>query len=156
MTSKGQKIFLWLGCSVLCALLPILINYNNGRVNGEPPHWIDLLAGGELLLISAALAADAIGSVFQGGERFRPLRITCGVGCLLLLLVTSIYFGRIAFSMEKHRTSLTAAIEARDPGLALRRLHEPEVDRSTVAHDSLWLFLFTGVCSLGAKLVEEE
>ncbi|MGA2737280.1 MAG: hypothetical protein ABSG65_07495 [Bryobacteraceae bacterium] len=70
--------------------------------------------------------------------------------------MTSIYFGRIAFSMEEHRTSLAAAIEARNPELALQRLHEPVVDRPTVAQDSFWLFVFTGICALGAIFVEEE
>jgi hypothetical protein len=156
MKSKGLKTFLWLTCSVLFALLPVAVSYINGRANGRPPGWIDLLAGGELFLISAALAADAIGRAFQGGKRFGVLRVVCGVSCALLLIVTSIYFGRIAFSLEEHRTSLAAAIEARDPELALQRLHDRVVDRPTIAQDSAWLFGFTGLCALGVILVEED
>jgi hypothetical protein len=137
-------------------MLPIAINYINGRVKGKPPGRIELLAGGELLLISAALAADAIGKVFLGGKRFRFLRIACGSSCALLLLVTSVYFGRIAFSIEEQRVEIARAIETRNPKLALQRLHDPAVDRSTTANDSSWLFLFTVISALGVILVEED
>jgi hypothetical protein len=154
--SKGLRILLWMTCSVLFALLPIAINYINGRANRRPPGWVGLLAGGELFLISAALAADAFGRALLGGRRFRILRVICGIGCALLLAVTSVYFGRIAFSIEEQRTALVAAVEARQPDLALQRLKDPVVDRSTVAGDSLWLFIFTGACALGVILVEED
>jgi hypothetical protein len=61
---------------------------------------------------------------------------------------------RIAFSMEEHRTSMAAAIEDRNPDLALQRLHDPVVDRPTVAQDSFWPFVLTGVFALGAIPVE--
>ncbi|MGA2737279.1 MAG: hypothetical protein ABSG65_07490 [Bryobacteraceae bacterium] len=54
MKSKGLKVFLWLICSVLFSLLPIAINYIDGRANGRPPGWIDLLAGGEYCASFAA------------------------------------------------------------------------------------------------------
>jgi hypothetical protein len=67
---------------------------------------VDLLASGELFLIAAAVAADAVGRVFMSGEQKRNFPISCGVGCALLLLVTPIYFGRIAFSVDEHRTAV--------------------------------------------------
>jgi MFS family permease len=117
------KIFLWLTCSVLFALLPVAVNYINGRANGRPPGGIDLLSGGELFLIRPLLQPRHRKSV-PGWEAFRVLRVVCGVSCALLLIVASIYFGRIAFSMEEHRTRLAAAIEARKPDLALQRLRD--------------------------------
>jgi uncharacterized membrane protein YbhN (UPF0104 family) len=45
---------------VIFALLLLGLTYINGRLDQRPPGWIDLLAGGELFLISAAVAADAV------------------------------------------------------------------------------------------------
>jgi hypothetical protein len=154
--SKGLKIFLWFTCSIVFALLPLAINYINGRVDGKAPGWVDLLASGELFLIAAAVAADAVGRVFMGGERKRNFRISCGVGCALLLLVTSIYFGRIAFSVDEQRTAVTKAAEARNIDLAIERLHHPGVDRATNARDSLLLFALTVAAAFGVILVEQE
>jgi hypothetical protein len=154
--SKGLKIFLWFTCSVVFALLPLVISYINGRVDGKPPGWVDLLASGELFLIAAAVAADAVGRVFIGGERKRNFRISCGVGCALLLLVTSIYFGRIAFAVDEHRTAVAEAVEARNIDLALDQLHHTGVDRATNARDSLLLFGLTVAAAFGVILVEEE
>jgi hypothetical protein len=154
--SKGFKISLWFTCSVIVALLPIGINYLNGRVNGRPPGWVELLAGGELFLLAGAVAADAVGRACMGGDRFRFLRIACGIGCGLLLLATSLYFGRIAFGIEEHRIELAASIHANNLELASKLLVSPVIDRATVASDSLWLFAFTLICAFCVIIVEED
>ena len=137
-------------------MLPIGINYLNGRVNRKPPGWIELLAGGELLLIAAAVAADGMGKAFLGGDKFRFLRIACGVSCAALLIATSVYFGRVAFALEEQRSAVVEAIQANESVLAMRRMSAPAVDRTTTASDSSWLFLFTVACALGVILVEED
>jgi hypothetical protein len=137
--AKGLRIFLWFAFSVVCALFPLAVSYINGRANGKPPGWLQLLAGGELFLISAVVAADAVGRVFLGGDRKQGFRIVCGVGCALLLLVTSAYFARIAFSVEERNTALANAIESKNIQLAFERLHEQGVDGATSSRDSLIL-----------------
>jgi hypothetical protein len=155
-TSKGLKIFLWLAVSVGFALMPLAASYINGRSSGKPPDWIDLLSGGELFLIAAALTADGIGRAFLGGKRFQSFRISCGIGCALLLAATSLYFGRIAFSSEEQRTVLISAVQAKDLSLARQALEHPGVDRQITSKDSLWLFVFAIAASFGIILVEEE
>jgi hypothetical protein len=65
---KPWKTLLWLA-GVAFSLLPIALTYLNGRLDGKPPDWTDLLASGELLLISAAVAADAVSNALVGGQR---------------------------------------------------------------------------------------
>jgi membrane protease YdiL (CAAX protease family) len=154
--SQGEKIFLWFVFSIVLALLPIAVNYINGRLNGKPPEWSRLLVGGELFLIAGAVAGDAVGKVFLGGEKKRGFRIFCGAGCAVLLLITSIYFGRIAFSVEEQKNAIAKAVEARNIEFALERLHDPGIDNTTSVRDSLWLFGFTVAAALGVILVEED
>jgi hypothetical protein len=81
--SKGLKVFLWMAFGVVFALLPIGINYINGRVGGAHQDFVTLTKAGELFLVAGAISADAIGRVFLGGKKWRNFRIACGVGCLL-------------------------------------------------------------------------
>jgi hypothetical protein len=141
---------------VLFALLPLCFTYANGRLDQKTPAWTDLLAGGELFLISAAVAADAIGNALLGGERYRGLRVICGLSCSLLLAATSAYFARIAYSVEEHHALLERAVRSQNLSLALQVLTDPGMDRLVIAKDSTWLFIFTIVASAGVILVEED
>jgi hypothetical protein len=153
--SKPARIGLWMA-GVVFALLPFGLAWVNGRLDRRPPSWSELLAGGELFLISAAIAADAIGSAFLGGERFRFLRILCGVSCSILLASTSAYFGRIAYSLQEHQAQIETAVKSRNLAEALRVLTGPGMDRSVIARDSSWLFVFTVCAALGVIIVEED
>jgi membrane protease YdiL (CAAX protease family) len=154
--SKGEKIFLWFVFSIGLALLPIAVSYINGRLNGKPPAWPTLIAGGDLFLISGAVAGDAVGKVFLGGEKKRGFRIFCGAGCAILLLITSIYFGRIAFSLEEQKRAIAQAVEDGDIKVARARMTDTGIDNMTSAQDSMWLFGFTVAAALGVILVEED
>jgi hypothetical protein len=153
--SKPLKLFLWL-FGILFALLPIAAVYVNGRIDGNPPGWIDLLSGGELFLISSAVAADAVFKALHGGVKFRGPRIFVGACCLLAVAATSIYFGRIAYSEYLHQQLLESAIRAQNLKLALHQINYPGMDRTVVAEHSLWLFGFSLICALGVIMVEED
>jgi len=155
-TPKGLKLLLWLSISVGFALLPLGANYINGRSSGKPPGLVDLLAGGELFVISAALTADGIGRALLGGERRKGIRLSCGLGCSLLLVSTSMYFGRVAFAVEEQRTALVTAIQAKNLAQAQEALHHPGVDRAVISEDSVVLFGLALVASFGVILVDED
>jgi hypothetical protein len=141
---------------VLFALLPLCFTYVNGRLDQRTPTWIDLRAGGELFLISAAVAADAIGNALLGGERFRGLRVICGLSCSFLLAANSAYFARVAYSLEEHRSLLEQAIRSQNLPLALQVLTDRGMDRLIIAKDSTWLLVFTIAAAAGVILVEED
>lgn len=155
-TTKGVRLLLWLSISVGFALLPLAANYMNGRISGKPPSLVDLLAGGELFLISAALTADGIGRALLGGERRKGFRISCGIGCTLLLASTSVYFGRVAYAIEEQRTALTSAIQAKNLAKAQDAMDRPGVDRAVISGDSMALFGLALVASFGVILVDED
>lgn len=154
--SKGPKLLLWLVVSVGFALLPLAANDINGRISGKTPDLIELLAGGELFLIASALTADGIGRAFLGGERHRGFRISCGLGCALLLAATSLYFSRIAFSIEEQRAAIASALKAKDLAGTQYAFDHPGVDREVTKTDSLALFGLAILASLGIILVEED
>lgn len=150
-----MKVGLW-AAGVLFALLPFLFTYLNGRLDQKPPNWIELLADGGLFLISAAVAADAVANALLGGEKYRGLRIVCGLSCCFLVAATSAYFARVAYSLQEHQALLEAAVRSRNLSQALHLLANPTMDRTAVAEDSFWLFIFTVFAALGVILVEED
>jgi MFS family permease len=153
--SKAAKVGLWMA-GVVFALLPLGLIYVNGRLDHKPTSWIELLAGGELFLISAAVAADAVGGALLGGERYRGLRFICGLSCSLLVAATSAYFARIAYSLQQHQSLLEMAVKSQNFAQASQLLTSPGMDQSVIATDSSWLFLFTICAALGVILVEED
>jgi hypothetical protein len=136
--------------------MPLGANYINGRVGGKPVGWVGLLAGGELCLIAAALAADAVGRACMGGARFQGLRIAAGVFCGISLVVTSMYFATVAFGIEEHGNALATSIQAKNLEDASRLLASSGVDRANVAHDSIWFFIIVLICAFCVIIVEED
>jgi hypothetical protein len=151
---KSWKALLW-AAGIAFSLLPIAFTYLNGRLDGRPPEWKDLLAGGELLLISAALAADAVSNALVGGQRYRMLRYICGLSCFFVVASTSAYFARISYSMQERRDLLEAAVRAQNWQEAMRNMSSG-MDRFIIARDSLWFFGITLVAALGVILMEED
>lgn len=58
----GQKIdtiLVWLLCTVLFALLPLLLE----RIKGATSSWQDFWGNGQVLLITAAIGSESLGEV---------------------------------------------------------------------------------------------
>jgi hypothetical protein len=92
---KGQKLLMWLAFSVVFALGPLFVNFLIVR---EKPDfgWAQLYNRGELLLVSAALCADAVGRLFsRDGER-NYFVIICLISAVYLLFTSSVEFGMAA------------------------------------------------------------
>lgn len=147
---------MWFTCSVVIALMPLGANYINGRVGGRPLGWMGLLTGGELCLIAAALAADAVGRACLGGVRFQGFRIAAGFFCGISLVATSMYFATVAFGIDEHRNALAASIQAKNFEDAAKLLASSGVDRVNVAHDSLLFFIIVLICAFCVIIVEED
>jgi hypothetical protein len=151
---KSWKTLLWVA-GIAFSLLPIAFTYLNGRLDGAPPHWTELLAGGELLLISAAVAADAVSNALVGGQRYRIPRYICGSSCIFVVTATSFYFARISYSLQEHRQLLEAAVKLQNWPEAVKNLSSG-MDRFVIARDSLWFFGITLVAALGVILMAED
>jgi hypothetical protein len=128
---KGKKLLLWLAFSVIFALGPLFVNFL--LVRDKPDfNWAQLYNRGELLLVSAALCADAVGRLFNlDGERSYFV-ILCLIGAVYLLFTSSVEFGMAAPGI--------------DAGL---RLTPKQV------HDSVYQFAGTVFAGLGSVLAED-
>ena len=92
----SEKLVRWLVFSVAISLLPLVFNFLRAYGRGATPSLIDLNAHGELLLISAAIAAAAIGELVASGGRYQIAKIIAGGGCVLVLAVASLWFADIS------------------------------------------------------------
>jgi hypothetical protein len=151
--SKPWKTILWLA-GIAFALLPIAFNYANARLDGKTPEWPELLAGGELLLISA-VAADAVSNALVGGQKYRLPRYLCGFCCFLVVAFTSMYFARIAYSLQEHRDLLETAVRSRNWQQALGNLNSG-MSHAVIARDSMGFFAVTIIAAWGVILTAEE
>src|SRR5207302_96135 len=98
---KGVKIFLWVLFTVLFGLSPLAVKYLNSRTSEHPAPITELLKMGDLFIVSAVIAADAIGKALSASHAMpekkdliyhakRLMRIICACACILLLYVTSV------------------------------------------------------------------
>ena len=54
-----------------------------------------ITARGELLLISTAIASAAVGELLPSGRNYATLKVTSGGACVLLILLSSLFFSAI-------------------------------------------------------------
>jgi uncharacterized PurR-regulated membrane protein YhhQ (DUF165 family) len=99
LTEKAHRLLLWLAFSVVFALSPLFVNYLLIRERPEFA-WTKLYNRGELFLVSAALAADAVARLFSRTGKRNLLAIVCFIGVVFLLLATSVEFGMAAPVLE--------------------------------------------------------
>jgi hypothetical protein len=80
--------------SVLVSLIPLLLHGVVLLGQERPPSgiWTAILDHGELLLISTAIAADAIGDLVASGLRSEPGKVLAGGGCVLSLLFAALCY----------------------------------------------------------------
>ena len=92
-----EKVIRWLIFSVLIALLPIGFNYLSMKTKSIPTSLEIICAQGELLIVSAALNAAALGELFGSGPASLMIaKIIAGGVCVIILLLTSLWFADIA------------------------------------------------------------
>jgi hypothetical protein len=99
-----NKIQIWILFNVFVALTPIVFHFISYPIRGLRVNVGELLAKGDLLLVTAALAAGAIGDImFSGSQKsLTPnLKISktlvCGC-CVLLLMLSSLIYAQISTS----------------------------------------------------------
>ena len=123
----GARLLKWAFFTVLVSLAPLLLT--------GLTLWADnkiilamLWPHGELLLISTAVAADAVGEMVPTGPTARKSKIVSAGSCIVLLIISALWY---------------AVIQAHsyDPG--------------KISESSLLLFLATLVAALGCQVLAE-
>src|SRR6266516_6397335 len=89
-----QKIFTWIVFSVLIALIPFLLSCFVLLDKGSEITASGIFGDGELLLVSAAIAAGALGEVIlvDVPSSRRLIKLLAIGGCTLLILFSSLWF----------------------------------------------------------------
>jgi drug/metabolite transporter (DMT)-like permease len=95
MQHRREKLIRWLIFNVLVGLVPIVISYLGLRLDPHPPALHVLTSRGELLLISTAIASAAVGELIPGGRDKATQKLLAGGCCILLVLVSSLFFATI-------------------------------------------------------------
>src|SRR5579863_1592711 len=83
------KLLKWLIFTVVVALVPFGIVALDLWDKGDNLFaWSVLWPHGELMLVSTALAADALGDLIASDRPSGSLKIAAGGGCLVVLIIT--------------------------------------------------------------------
>lgn len=142
---KAIKILLWVVCTVLFGLSPLVLRFLNSRTDQQPMDFLDTLKGGDLFIVGAVVAADAIGKALGTNQPVpdkkdwiyhakRLTRIICGCACLALLCVASGEFAQVSGRIDA-KTAYNA---------------------TNVVHDSLVIYACVVAAGLGVMMVLEE
>ncbi len=107
-----------------------MFNYFRLLGRGENPDMNLVVSRGELLIVSAAIAAGAVGELIASGRALAIPKLISGGGCILILFLASLWFADIS----------VAAISGQ------------VIDARTVSVYSMYIFAFT-VVSSGSSLV---
>lgn len=96
----------WFFFGVLCSILPLIAKFLV-QLSVKPEHESvllqSLLERGELLIVSAAIAAEAIGTLVGSGSEFKLLKIIAGGCCLCSLFCASLWFAGIPADVSINR-----------------------------------------------------
>lgn len=90
-----EKLVRWFIFSVTVALLPIMLNYLILLSSGQTPTVTTMFYRGDILLISSAIAAGAIGELIGSTDKFKIPKYIVGGLCVILLFITSAWFASI-------------------------------------------------------------
>jgi hypothetical protein len=91
-----EKLVKWIMFSVAVALLPLVFRFLQIVTRGQLPSIQDITSQGELLLISGAMAAAALGEIIMSNISHSILKIISGGFCVIMLLISSFYYADIA------------------------------------------------------------
>lgn len=91
-----SKILKWIIFGVLIGIAPLLVTLLIGITRNQTIDIVNILSNGELLLVTAGIVGAAIGDLLAGNHRFPSLEIVSGGGCVLILLISSLYFADIS------------------------------------------------------------
>lgn len=130
MQTRSEKLTRWLIFNVMIALVPLSAGFLGLQLGRHAPSLHVLTARGELLLVSSAIAAAALGELIPAGRARATPKLCAGGSCILLVLLSSLFF---------------AAIQA-----------QHDADPQSVLSMSLWLFAGTLLAGFSCVYLAHE
>ena len=90
------RLIRWAIFGVIVAILPLVFRYLWTLSQNGGASVTQMLSNGELLLISTALAASAIGEIIPCGRQYPGCALVAGGGCLSSLLFGALYYAAVS------------------------------------------------------------
>jgi hypothetical protein len=129
-----MKVVRWSIFSVAFALLPIGVNGLSAATRNRGIAYDDLVGRGELLLVTAAIAAASAGELFGDKEsRLRTTRLFLVGMSFLVVCLSSYWFADIAAGLQSNQV----------------------LDRYVIATGSSAVFIFAFIISACSIIVSE-
>src|SRR5690242_19937666 len=109
---RSVKIFLWLVFTVVFGMSPLIVRYAISRTEQNPISIADTMKTGDLLIVGAVIAADAIGKIFGSKNKHsavangvgdhvrRGVKILCGCVCMVLLLAACAEYAQVSSKID--------------------------------------------------------
>ena len=129
----AARLAKWIIFSILLALLPLAFGGYQTAARGKAVTLASITAGGELVLVAAAICAASLGEVFLRKTDRRIWRLVIGGATLLVIMSASLLFADIAASKAA--------------GIPL--------DQSFVSRVSIWVFVAGLLSSLSSEVFAE-
>jgi hypothetical protein len=86
----------WIIFSVIITLTPLFYNVLRNIGRGKGVNLVKLVANGELLLVSAAISAGALGHLFGSEGTMGRSEILSGGGCVWVLMIATYWFADVS------------------------------------------------------------
>ena len=100
----------WFIFGVIIALMPVIFNLFGEALSTGRFNFLGAIANGELLLISTAIAAPALGELIGSGISRNIPNLLAGGSSIVLLLLTSFGFAYISGARRSSRPLNSAVI----------------------------------------------
>lgn len=107
--SRPEKLVRWCIFNVLISLAPLFISYLALGLDQKEPSLALITARGELLLISTTIASAAVGELLPSGRKYATLKVTSGGACMLLVLLSALFFSAIQARRDPNAGAIFAA-----------------------------------------------
>ena len=82
----------WMIFSVIIALMPLVFNAIRRTMKGQGIDIFEICSEGELLLISAAIAAASLGELFGAENSHNIAKLISGGSCIIILKTRGDHF----------------------------------------------------------------
>jgi hypothetical protein len=101
-----ERLLRWFIFSVVIALAPLIYSFLSALTHQRPMGLFLISGHGEILLLSAAISAAAIGELFSSKPGKGIPKLLAGGGCVTILFLASLWFEDIVSSTEPIRMSV--------------------------------------------------
>lgn len=152
-----SQLFKWGGFGVFVSILPIGLTYLQRLIDKQPHDIVEIIANGELVLVSAVLSAGSLGELLNRSRKTTKINL---FEQLIILAAAASLFGGGWFYSTLSANSESRAMQA--DWSRVEPAHIPDLSHAGDADSSAWLsgaafglMLVVGVSSIYIMSLED-